>query len=120
MKDAGVVEDDVEFAERILGKLHHRFAIGCFRDVCSKRAGVVADLIRSRFGRFFFQIDDDDLRAFLCEKETRCFADSGAAAGDEGYFVLQSHDYAISKYRRRSQSVTTASNFRCSVRKKWR
>ena len=33
-------------------------------------------------------VGDDDLCAFFGEQETRRFADAGAAAGDEGYFVL--------------------------------
>jgi len=33
---------------------------------------------------------------------------------------LAAQIHARSKYRARSQHVTTSSNFRCSVRKKWR
>lgn len=34
--------------------------------------------------------------------------------------VCHIKSYARSKYRARSQLVTTSSNLRCSVRKKWR
>jgi hypothetical protein len=57
--------------------------------------------------RFLVEIDDCDLRAFLGEQQRRLPADAAAAAGDEGYLVLESH--MRSKYLLRSQSVTALS-----------
>ena len=61
-------------------------------------------------------IDGDDRRAFTREENRRLAADAAAGAGDEGYFVLESH--MRSKYLFRSQSVTALSKAAASLRKK--
>jgi hypothetical protein len=87
---AGVVEENVEAAERVLGFGEEQIDVARLADIGGNRQRLDAELFD--FGDGFFErllaaAGDDDGVAILCERKRRGFADAGAAAGDEGDFL---------------------------------
>ena len=70
MKNSGVVEDDIEPAETLLGEGNHRLRIFRLRYVGRECARIPANLLRRRLGRIFLQIDDYHLRPLAREEKT--------------------------------------------------
>src|SRR3712207_8401522 len=69
VRDAGIVDHDVDPAMRIECGLHHRLDVGAFRDVAldmDRLAALLGDDVGDAFGAVAVDVADDDLRAFLC------------------------------------------------------
>ena len=92
--DAGVVEEDVELAVARFSGGDHRFAICGERHIranISRGSAARDDLSDTGFAAGVVDIDDDHGRALRREALRGLVADAAAGAGDEGYFVFESH-----------------------------
>ena len=91
MRDASVVEHDIQLAVSILGCLDHGGAIGGFRDVGFDRDGAAARGVDERDDFFVGAdviVDGDDACALGGEQERGFSADAATGTSDEGYFVF--------------------------------
>src|SRR4029077_11666272 len=94
VKDAGVVEEDVEASKGADGFMHGALALGGAADVGAKEDGAASGL-ENRFGHgvaaFFVASGDGDVGAFASKEESSSFSDAGGASGNEGDLVGQAH-----------------------------
>ena len=86
----GVIDDDVEAAQRSAGFFHRRKHLVAVRDVHLHGDGfpaVAGDLIRDRFRRLFVVIRNSDGKAVLHQAKRDRFANPLAGAGYESHFL---------------------------------
>ena len=94
MHDAGVVEEHVQSAERLLRLGHHVLAIAGLGDIGAAVGGIAARLLHHGDGLVaasVVHVDDQHRCAFAREEQGALPADAAAAAGDQRDLVLESH-----------------------------
>ena len=94
LDDAGVVDEDVDFAEVGEGGLDGAVPVGLDADVHFYEDGLAAD-VGDFFGDaeavFDLDVGEDDFGAFVGEDAGFGGAHAAGGACDDGYFVLESH-----------------------------
>ena len=99
LRQAGIVDDDVDAAEAIHGGLHHAPRVLVLRDVGGDERPPPISCATARPPR---AVDDHDLRAFGDEPAADRGAEAGSAASDDRDLVVQTQG-ACSRFRRRTR-----------------
>ena len=106
VRDAGVVDEDVELAERLLHVGEHPLHCRRVGDVGGHGERLhTLQLLRRLLGGLEHEIVDDDVRALGSEAERDRAADAATCAGDERDLVLESHAGARSPGARGGQGL---------------
>ncbi|MCY1445465.1 hypothetical protein D9M71_619800 [compost metagenome] len=98
--ETGVVDDDVDAAKRIEGRLDDAIAKVRGRHVTDAGGGIAAqgtDFGNHFFGRCLVQVVDDDLGALLGEFQRNAAADATAGTGNDRDFAFKClfHGYLL-------------------------
>ena len=92
-RGAGIVDHDVDAAERLVGLLDEVLGVVVLAQIGGDRhdlaAGRLGDLLRGGFERLLAPRADRDVDAFLGERERDALADAFAAAGDQRGLALE-------------------------------
>jgi hypothetical protein len=104
---AGVVDENVEFAEPFADERNER-KNGCFiRHVAFNGLGLRADLRRDFLRLLCVDVGDEHVRPFFGKPFRRCAPDAAGAAGDDCDFIFKSHE-ATASARRTASTLPTA------------
>ena len=88
-RDPGVVVEDVDAAEALGGRSHHRLDARLVGDVDLLRECVAAQRGRLAWPRLEVDVGDADRRALLGEEDRRVAAHAAAGAGDHADLAVQ-------------------------------
>ena len=90
IKDAGIVEQNIELAESLDGAIDGALALVEAANVSGNENGFAAtlqDALGYGLPAFFIAAGNRDAGAFLGEEDRRGLSDAGGSAGDESDFV---------------------------------
>ena len=91
IKDAGVVDEDVDATEFFENRSHHRLDRGAFAHVEPDRHRLAAEIGGDRLGLSRLNVGDDHMRALGGIGAYDRLADAARAAGDDGDLVFELH-----------------------------
>src|SRR5205807_5641571 len=96
LDDAGVVQEHVEPAPALPGRIHHALDVWRPRDI--RLDGGLAELAGELLGAGAVQVREEEPRAFGGEPARACRADPGGRAGDEGGSLLEASAHWTSPF----------------------
>ena len=86
---ARVVDDDVDLAPGVEGRLDERLGRALRGQVSGVHRGLARDGVRRLLRGVTVEVVDDDLGAVLGQQLRRCLADAARAAGDDRHLVVE-------------------------------
>ena len=90
-KDAGVIDENVQFAIRLNGFIHQMLQIFFFHHITGDEDGFATmgfNFLEHGSAALFIAAVNYDLGAFFCEQKGTMFPDAGGGSGDQYDFVL--------------------------------
>ncbi len=89
--NAGIVYQDINSAQLRDGLLHQPVDLRGVGDI-GRDSQCLSTKVTYFSGGLFDGLDaagsNDNVGAFICQSESHCLAESGTAAGDDGYLIL--------------------------------